>query len=408
MSMHVCILVGGGGTRLGKLTENTPKPLLTVAGVPFLDHLLADLQRYAVARVILLAGHCGDQVQRYAEGAGSRFPFPIDVVVEPTRRGTAGALWYAFDRLPDEFVLMNGDSYFGANIEAVRHLRRAGNFTAALALRHVDDVSRYGQVELRDGIVRRFGEKSGQGPGLVNGGVGAFSKAIFHYIDKVSSLENDVMPVLVGEGKVGGLECGGFFRDIGIPDDFARAQDEFARGWPTPVAFFDRDNTLIHDEGYTHKSTDLRWIDGSREAIRRLNDAGYRVCVVSNQAGVARGYYEEEDVRRFHALMQEDLAAFGAHIDLSLYCPHHPDGTVPGYAVACDCRKPKPGLLERAGAQMAVDKARSFLVGDKDSDIEAALAFGIRGIRYEGGPLTVLIDKALAPGCARIGQTCDR
>ena len=152
-----------------------------------------------------------------------------------------------------------------------------------------------------------------------------------------------------------------------------------------PAAFLDRDGVLNVDRDYVHRIDQVEWIAGAAEAIKLLNDAGYLVIVVTNQSGVARGYYDEATIGILHAHMQTWLAARGAHIDAFYYCPHHPEGSVARYALACDCRKPKPGLLEQAARDFDIDRAGSFLIGDKDADQEAAAAFGIRGIKFDAG-----------------------
>ena len=150
-----------------------------------------------------------------------------------------------------------------------------------------------------------------------------------------------------------------------------------------PAAFLDRDGVLNVDHGYAHRPDQLEWVAGAREAVRLLNDAGYYVIVVTNQAGVARGFYEEAAIHDFHAHMQEQLAQAGARIDAFYYCPHHAEGTVERFTGACACRKPLPGMLEQAAQEWPLDRARSFLIGDRDSDIAAAEAFNIRGIKFD-------------------------
>ena len=150
-----------------------------------------------------------------------------------------------------------------------------------------------------------------------------------------------------------------------------------------PAAFLDRDGVLNVDPGYTHKPDQLEWIAGAPEAVRMLNDVGYYVFVITNQSGVARGYYEEATVHQFHAHMQDALQAQGAHIDAFYYCPHHPDGTVKDLAVRCRCRKPGTGMLEQAAREWPIDLSRSFLIGDKDDDMAAAAAFKIHGIKFD-------------------------
>ena len=157
-----------------------------------------------------------------------------------------------------------------------------------------------------------------------------------------------------------------------------------------PAAFLDRDGVLNVDHGYVHRLEQLDLIPGAAEAVRLLNQAGFLTIVVTNQSGVARGYYGEDDVKRFNDEVRRQLAAAGARIDAFYYCPHHPQGTVARYALACDCRKPKPGLLDQAARDFAIDRARSFMIGDKDDDMKAAAAFGISGIRFDAATESIV------------------
>ena len=150
-----------------------------------------------------------------------------------------------------------------------------------------------------------------------------------------------------------------------------------------PAAFLDRDGVLNIDHGYTHRPEQLEWIDGAPEAVRLLNQAGYFVFVVTNQSGIARGYYDEAAVKSFHVRMQNDLASHGARVDAFYYCPHHPEGTIKSLAINCRCRKPGPGMLEQAASEWPIDRGASFLVGDKDEDVAAAHAFNIRGVKFD-------------------------
>jgi D-glycero-D-manno-heptose 1,7-bisphosphate phosphatase len=166
-----------------------------------------------------------------------------------------------------------------------------------------------------------------------------------------------------------------------------------------PAAFLDRDGVLNVDRGYTHRPDQLEWIAGAPEAVRLLNEAGYYVFVITNQSGVARGYYEETAVHQFHAHMQDALRAHGAHIDAFYYCPHHPEGVIKELAIRCRCRKPEPGMLEQAARDWPIDLDRSFLIGDKGEDLAAANTFHIRGIKFDAraGSLVDLVRKKLTP-----------
>lgn len=151
------------------------------------------------------------------------------------------------------------------------------------------------------------------------------------------------------------------------------------------AAFLDRDGTLNREVEYLHRIDDLVWIPGAFEAVRQLNAAGLAVIVVTNQAGVARGYYEERDVERLHRHMRDELARHGAHIDAFYYSPYHPEGTVAAYRRASRCRKPQPGMLEAAIAAWDLDPARSYMVGDKNSDVDVGRALGLTTILVETG-----------------------
>ena len=163
------------------------------------------------------------------------------------------------------------------------------------------------------------------------------------------------------------------------------------------AVFFDRDGTLNVDKEYLYKIEDFEWLADAPQAIRWANERGLLVIVVTNQSGVARGYYSEDDVKRLHGWMNEDLKRFGAHIDAFYYCPHLPNGKVAAYAVECDCRKPKPGLMERACEDFHIDRGASLLVGDKPRDVECAEAAGVRGVLYGGGSLLALLEKEISP-----------
>ncbi len=153
------------------------------------------------------------------------------------------------------------------------------------------------------------------------------------------------------------------------------------------AAFFDRDGVLNVDKSYLYKIEDLEWIDGAKEALAYLTQKGYTIFVVTNQSGIARGYYTVADMEKLHEFMAQQIAAAGGKIEKFYYCPHLPEGKVAEYAIECDCRKPKPGLILRAFAEYDIDKNAAFLIGDKPRDVESAEAAGIKGCLFEGGNL---------------------
>ena len=152
-----------------------------------------------------------------------------------------------------------------------------------------------------------------------------------------------------------------------------------------PAVFLDRDGTLLEEAGYLDRLERLVFFPYAIDSVRALNREGFAVVIVTNQSGVGRGLYGEDFVRRSHDVVTERLAQGGAHADGIYYCPHHPEATVAGYRQACDCRKPAPGLLKRAAADLGLDLARSFSVGDKWTDVQVGQAAGSRGILVRTG-----------------------
>jgi D-glycero-D-manno-heptose 1,7-bisphosphate phosphatase len=152
------------------------------------------------------------------------------------------------------------------------------------------------------------------------------------------------------------------------------------------AVFLDRDGVITQDPPhYAHRIDQLTLIDGSGPAIKKLNDAQFKVIVITNQSGVAKGMYDEEDIRIFNREMIRQLNQTNAHIDAIYYCPHHPEAEVQKYRIDCGCRKPKPGMLLEGGKRFNIDFKSSFLVGDKWSDIEAGRTAGCRTILVKTG-----------------------
>jgi len=171
------------------------------------------------------------------------------------------------------------------------------------------------------------------------------------------------------------------------------------------AVFLDRDGTINIEKEYLYKKEDFEFITGAPEAIRLLNQAGFMVVVVTNQSGVARGYYTEDDVENLHRHIARELKEAGAHVDAWLYCPHHPSGRG-SYALPCDCRKPLPGMLQEAARRYDIDLENSIMIGDKLADVEAGQAAGCRtilvrtgygaGEEQHTGPQTTVCDDLLS------------
>lgn len=148
--------------------------------------------------------------------------------------------------------------------------------------------------------------------------------------------------------------------------------------------FLDRDGTLIEDQKYDFDPNGIHLLQGVTEGLRELQEAGYKLVVVTNQSGVARGLFDEERVREMHKRLADILAESGLTIDAFFYCPHHIEGCVPGYSVECDCRKPKPGMIFEAARSLELELAESWMIGDICDDVEAGRRAGCRTVLIGG------------------------
>jgi len=149
------------------------------------------------------------------------------------------------------------------------------------------------------------------------------------------------------------------------------------------AVFIDRDGTINEESGYLFRKEDCRFISGALEAIVQLNKASFSVVVITNQSGIARGYYSEADLDKLHQYMAGEVAAAGGRIDGWYFCPHHPE--FPADGPQCDCRKPLPGMIQRAAHDLGIDLAASWMVGDKIADVDAGIAAGCQTILVKTG-----------------------
>jgi D,D-heptose 1,7-bisphosphate phosphatase len=394
--LRQAVILAGLHRRLEDRNATTPKSMLNVGGRPFLDTLIDEIARHdAFEEILLLAGlQAGPIAARYVGTVRGRAR--LIVGLEREAAGTAGALVHAAGLLQDRFLLLNGDSFFDFNLLDL--VSRSGSSLVHMALRADVAGDRFGGVVLDGDRVRAIIPPGNGATGPVSAGIHVVDRSIVAGIDSLpASLEQDVFPLLARSGAVSGTCYRGYFIDIGTAKDLARADVELNERLRRPAVFFDRDGVLNHDSGYLFEASKVKWIDGAREAVKAVNDAGYFAFVVSNQSGVARGIYEESDVHALHRWMADDMAMMGAHIDAFEYCPDHPEGAIERYRRVSDRRKPGPGMITDLLSRFPVNADHSILIGDRADDLEAARAAGLQGYLFSGGNLEAFVRRHLQP-----------
>jgi D-glycero-D-manno-heptose 1,7-bisphosphate phosphatase len=392
------ILIGGLGTRLGQRTKATPKPLLEVGGAPFLETLFGEARRRGFDEFLLLAGHLNEAVVAFLveRDIERRFSCRVDLSIEPTLLGTGGALINAVNQLRDDFLLLNGDTWFDFNWLDLFARARRDRAGGALALREIDDPDRYETVELDGDIVRAIRPRGRKlASALINGGVYYLTRQALGGSVAPSSLESDILPRLAACRALKGYLYRGFFIDIGVPASLAAADTLVPERRRRSAVFFDHDAVLSLDSGDVHVPRQVDWAAGAKEAVKLLNDAGYYAFVLTHESGVATDLRGEAATEAPHRRVSEELAAVGASVDDWRNDPSHPEADLAPSGAAHPGRKPGPGAILDLFAHWPIAREGSFLIGNKASDIEAAEAAGIRGYAFEGRDLHAYLRERL-------------
>lgn len=366
--MEAIILAGGFGTRLAHIVTDVPKPMAPVCGQPFLRYVMNDIIAKGVDRIVLAVGYKQEVISNYfgTNYRGAQILYSS----EETPLFTGGAIKQALRLCKEDCVfVVNGDTFFDVDLKKMSVFHKENNADITVATKEMRNFDRYGTLIINGDRILSFKEKKQMSSGSINGGIYLIQKSLLeNYYEDRFSFEKEILEKKIKGLRIYSYEGSGYFIDIGIPEDYFKAQEAFKnKEHIEKAAFFDRDGTINVDIGYLHKKENLVFIKGRPELIKQYNDDGYFVIVVTNQSGIARGLYTEDDMRELHRYMNERLAEYGAHIDAFYFCPHHPDFTGP-----CHCRKPEPGMIEQAIRDFDLDPKQCLLFGDNKSDLEAA------------------------------------
>lgn len=390
--MKAVILAGGKGTRIACVRADLPKPMLPLGGKSVLERQIETLKENGVEDFTIVTGYLADEIEQYF-GGGEKLGVHITYYRETEPLGTAGALLrMSFE---DDFLLSGGDLVFDFDLSRMLAFHKQKNALATLFAHpnsHPYDSTLI--VSDADGRVTGFLAKENKKPeyyeNLCNAGIQIISPALLAMCDKrgKADLDSDVITPAVVTGRIYAYRSAEYVRDMGTPERYARAERDLVAGTvragnmknKRPAVFLDRDGTINVFKGLISRPEQIELIDGAAQAIRRINEAGMPVVIITNQPVIARGDCTLEELRQIFNKLETLLGEEGAYLDAICFCPHHPDDGFPGerkeFKIECECRKPKPGMLLRAAEEMNLDLSRSYMVGDHAKDVEAGRRAG--------------------------------
>jgi D-glycero-alpha-D-manno-heptose 1-phosphate guanylyltransferase len=370
MIRKALVLAGGRGTRLSGVVKDVPKPMADVAGLPFLHYLVLDLKKKGIEEVVLLTGHLHEVIEDFLGTEYHQVKISYQQEFEP--RGTGGMIYELSRRWDEELLLINGDTYFDVDVQALAELSRNSN-SIAIAVREVEKQDRYGSLEIIKNRIISFREKSYIEKGYINGGIYFLPKGVFdsYNLPFAFSLEVDFFQKMIHSLHIIAFHSKGFFIDIGIPEDYYAAQSQIPRqivpmfdsSWSL---FLDRDGVLNQHipNDYVRVPDDFLWIDGSAEAVGELRNLFSRIIVVTNQQGIAKNLMSELNLEQIHWKLAEGIEQFGGKLDAIYYCPYLKEMNSP-------MRKPEIGMAIQAKRDFPeIDFSKSIIVGDMITDME--------------------------------------
>jgi D,D-heptose 1,7-bisphosphate phosphatase len=391
--MQVVIQAGGKGTRVSSVANDIPKPMIPICGKPILEYQIECLKKNGLTEITIVIGHLGQHIKDYFND-GSRFECNISYYTETEPLGTAGAL-YKLENLSDDFILLNGDIIFDIDFSRLIDFHHEKKAYATLAVHPNSHPFDSALISCNDnaqvtGWLNKEDERTYY-KNQVNSGIHILSVDLIKNCPQTKEkidLDRDILKPSIPSNRIFAYSTPEYIKDMGTPERFAQVTFDIEKGTVSQknlsvrqkCVFLDRDGTINQFNNFITKPEDFELIDGTADAIKKINSLGYLAIVITNQPVIARGEVDFQTLELIHMKMETELGKHGAYIDDLFFCPHHPDKGFPGerpeYKIECGCRKPKPGMILQAAEKYNIDLSMSYMAGDEKRDIGAAQAAG--------------------------------
>lgn len=401
--MKAVILAGGKGTRLGKISREIPKPMVYIGDRPIIGHQIELLKRYGITDILIITGYLSHVIEDHV-GDGSDLGVNISYFRETEPLGTTGGVKEMEDQLKDDFLLLYGDVLVDMDLRRLISHHREHRGLATLVLHPNDHPMDSDLVELDEkNRVIRFHAKPHDPDtfyhNLVNAALYVLSPAILPLLPKGKKADfgKDIFPKAIQYGEIFGYVTPEYLKDVGTPERLSEVTEDlltgkvkrFNRSNERKAVFIDRDGVLLKKVDLLHRVGDVELYPFSAPALKLLNQSDHLAVLITNQPVIARGLCTMEELDTIHKKMETLLGRESAKLDGIYFCPHHPDGGFPGevpeFKIACTCRKPDIGMIQKAAKAFNIDILGSYFIGDSFRDIECGINAGMKTIGVRTG-----------------------
>ena len=398
--MKVVIIAGGKGTRIASVNSEIPKAMIPVAGKPVLEYQIELAKRYGFTDIILVVGYLGEIIESYF-GNGEKWNVSISYYKEEFPLGTAGAFatLRLKNSLQEDFFVFYGDTVMDVALDQMLDFHKKNESEGTLFLHPNDHPYDSDLVKTdNDGKIIDFFSKphpeSFVCKNLVNAALYILSPKIITQIpeNKKNDFGKDIFPACIkNDIKLFGYISSEYIKDMGTPDRYEKVNQDVLSGkvakrnnqYSKKAIFLDRDGVISKEVDLLSNPTQLELITGAAEAIKLINKSDYLAIIITNQPVIARNLCSVEELNIIHDTLETLLGKEHAYVDAIYYCPHHPDSGYPEerkeYKIECNCRKPKSGMFFKASKEWNINLSDSYMVGDRESDIEAGCGAQLRG-----------------------------
>jgi D,D-heptose 1,7-bisphosphate phosphatase len=404
-TFQAVILAGGKGTRLKTISKNTPKPMTKILGKPLLHHQIELCAKQGITDIHLLVGYKSEVIFNYFLD-GSSFGVKIYYHKEDKPRGTAGALLDVLDLLNDQFIIIYGDTFLNVDLISFLSFHNKKNAKITIFLHPNNHPSDSDLIEIDEqkmitDIYRYPHPPNKSRRNLVNAGLYIFNKSALVNTkisqQKIDIAKNLFPKLLEDKSTIFGYISTEYIKDMGTPERLLSVEKDILSGRVDALSksnhkraiFIDRDGVINKEVGHLNSLSQFELISGVAESIRKINNKGILVIIITNQPVIARGELSEKELRIIHNKMDTLLGLSGAYVDAIYYCPHHPHkgfkGEIAELKKECLCRKPSPGMILKAADELNVALDKSWMIGDSTSDILAAKNANVKSILVKTG-----------------------